>query len=272
LVIGICKFGIVCNLSIVIWDFSAISVKVNRFYLNYLELALTFTCFFLDLNCVITIAENLILRRLKMSWKKPTAGIILAAGMSTRFGGPKQLQKLKDRYLLDWVLDAALGSQLEGLILVLGHHFETICTALGDSLHHPSLKVVNNPHYREGLSTSLRTGLSHLQHDFSSVMFLLADQPLLNSDNIDLLLARFHESQKDICVPIYQGRRGNPTLFSRNLYHQIEQLTGDVGARDIILTHPDRVLRVEIESPFIFSDIDTPGDLAALKKRLSQSP
>jgi len=127
-------------------------------------------------------------KRLKMFHKKPTAGIILAAGMSTRFGDPKQLQKLKDRYLLDWVLDAALSSQLEGLILVLGHHFETICTALGDSLHHPSLKVVNNPHYREGLSTSLRTGVSHIQHDFSSVMFLLADQPLLNSDNIDLLL------------------------------------------------------------------------------------
>jgi len=206
-----------------------------------------------------------------MSWKKPTAGIILAAGMSTRFGGPKQLQKLKDRYLLDWVLDAALSSQLEGLILVLGHQFETICTALGVSLRHPSLKVVNNPHYREGLSTSLRTGLSYIQHDFSSVMFLLADQPLLNSDNIDLLLDRFHGSQKDICVPIHQGRRGNPTLFSRNLYHKIEQLTGDVGARDIIRSNPDRVLLVEIESPFIFSDIDTPGDLAALKKLLSHA-
>jgi len=200
-----------------------------------------------------------------MSCKKPTAGIILAAGMSTRFGGPKQLQKLKDRYLLDWVLDAALGSQLECLILVLGHHFEAIRKALGDSLHHPSLKVVNNPHYREGLSTSLRTGVSHIQHDFSSVMFLLADQPLLNSEIIDLLLARFHGSQKDICVPIYQGLQRNPAIFSNRFFNRLMSIEGDIGARKLIQSHPERVLYIEIDDPLCFFDIDTADDLKKLQ-------
>ncbi len=203
-----------------------------------------------------------------MSWKKPTAGIILAAGMSTRFGDPKQLQKLKDRFLLDWVLDAALSSQLEGLILVLGHHFEAIRKTLAGSLHHPRLQMVFNPRFAKGQSESLRTGLAQVKSDFPSVMFLLGDQPLMNGKIIDLLLDRFWASPQDICVPVCQGQRRNPAIFSRKLYHQIEQLTGDVGARDIILNNSDRVLRVEIESPFVFSDIDTPQDFETLKSLL----
>ncbi len=204
-----------------------------------------------------------------MSWKKPTAGIILAAGMSTRFGDPKQLQKLKDRYLLDWVLDAALSSQLEGLILVLGHHFEAIRKTLAGSLHHPRLQVVFNPRFAKGQSESLRTGLAQVKSDFPSVMFLLGDQPLMNGKVIDLLLDRFWASPQDICVPVCQGQRRNPAIFSRVFFDRLMAIEGDRGARKLIRAHPASVLAVEIDDPVCFSDVDTEKDLADLTSLLA---
>ncbi len=199
-----------------------------------------------------------------MSWKKPTAGIILAAGMSTRFGGPKQLQKLKDRYLLDWVLDAALSSQLEGLILVLGHHFEAIRKALASSLQHPRLWMVFNPKFANGQSESLRTGLAQVKHDFPSVMFLLGDQPLMNGKVIDLLLESFWASPQDICVPVCRGQRRNPAIFSLTFFERLMAIEGDRGARELIRAHPASVLTVEIDDPACFFDVDTEKDLADL--------
>ena len=199
-----------------------------------------------------------------MYWKKPTVGIILAAGMSTRFGEPKQLQKLKDRYLLVWVLDAALSSQLEGLILVLGLHFEAIRKALAGSLRHPRLRVVFNPKFAKGQSESLRTGLAQVKSDFPSAMFLLGDQPLMNSKVIDLLLDRFWASPQDICVPVCRGQRRNPAIFSRVFFDRLMAIEGDRGARELIRAHPGSVLAVEIDDPACFSDVDTEKDLADL--------
>ena len=89
-----------------------------------------------------------------MQSKKPTAGIILAAGESTRFGKPKQLLKLKDKYLIEWVLDAAGASRLEKTVLVLGYQYQEIIAALGEKAQHPDLQVVINPDYQKGQSTS----------------------------------------------------------------------------------------------------------------------
>lgn len=199
-----------------------------------------------------------------MIWKKPTAGVVLAAGMSTRLGRPKQLLEIKGRHLLEWVLDAALQSELKRVILVLGHESRTILQALGRTAHHPDLQVVLNRKYREGLSHSLRAGLLKARETCPSVMFLLADQPMVSSKTIDYLLARFWESDKDICVPVHEGKRGNPTIFSSRLYSELMSVQGDVGARKIIEENPDRVLFVEIEDPLCFLDIDSEEDIKRL--------
>ena len=201
--------------------------------------------------------------------KKPTAGIILAAGMSTRFGRPKQLLKLKGKYLLEWVLDASLESKLESLILVLGHEYQKIHRALGKKAQLPSLEVVINQRYQEGLSQSLRAGLLRIKPKFTSVMFLLGDQPLVSSKTIDYLLEQFWRSEKDICAPVYQGKKGNPTLFSRLLFDRLLEIQGDIGARNVIQAYPERVLYVELKDPLLFSDIDTEKDLEALQTAFS---
>ena len=202
----------------------------------------------------------------KMVHKSPTAGIILAAGASTRFGLPKQLLRLKDRCLIEWVLDAALDSKLSKIILVLGYAHQKIQQTLGKKLRHAKLQIEVNPHYQKGQSHSLQVGLSPVINTFPAVMFLLADQPLVDAATINFLLEQFWSADKDICVPTFHRKRGNPSIFSQKLYKQVMEIKGDVGARQIIKTHPERLLEIEINNPLIFLDVDTPEDFEKIKK------
>ena len=147
---------------------------------------------------------------------------------------------------MEWVLDAALKSHLESIVLVLGYKKRKILEALGEKARRPVLQVAVNDKYSEGLSQSLLAGLKTVQKRFPSVMFLLGDQPMVDSRMINHLLDRFWKSDKDICVPTFQGKRGNPTIFSKNLYNQLLGIKGDVGARNIIRVHPECVLHVEM--------------------------
>jgi molybdenum cofactor cytidylyltransferase len=193
--------------------------------------------------------------------KPPTAGILLAAGESTRFGEPKQLLTLSGRFLIEWALAAALGSNLDHVVLVLGCEHERIRRCLGSSTAHPKCEILVNPDYSSGQSTSLQAGLLRIRHDFPSTMFLLGDQPLVDAALINLLLQRYAVSEKPICVPTHRGTRGNPTLFASRFYPEILKLAGDKGARDIIAAHPDQVLAVKIPDPRVFLDIDRREDI-----------
>jgi molybdenum cofactor cytidylyltransferase len=197
----------------------------------------------------------------KPTLKPPTAGILLAAGESTRFGEPKQLLTLSGRFLIEWALAAALGSNLDHVVLVLGCEHERIRRCLGSSTAHPKCEILVNPDYRSGQSTSLQAGLLRIRHDFPSAMFLLGDQPLVDAALINLLLQRYAVSEKPICVPTHRGTRGNPTLFASRFYPKILKLAGDKGARDIIAAHPDQVLAVKIPDPRVFLDIDRREDI-----------
>ncbi len=200
-----------------------------------------------------------------MEQNERSAGIILAGGCSKRFGSPKQILNLEGKYLLEYVLEAALGSSLHHLVLVLGYKHQTILQKLGAGLHYPRLQIVINDRYQEGQSTSLQAGLLNLPGFFRSVMFLLGDQPLLDSGTIDHLLERFRFAGKDICVPVCNHKAGNPTIFKYTMYRQLLAINGDIGAREIIRKNSERVLRVEIENPRCFIDIDSRQDLEKLQ-------
>jgi molybdenum cofactor cytidylyltransferase len=205
-----------------------------------------------------------------MMQEKPTAGIILAAGAATRFGQPKQLLRLKEKYLIERVLDAALNSRLSRIVLVLGYAHQKILQALAKKTQHARLHIEVNPHYKKGQSHSLRIGLTAVKDDFPAVIFLLGDQPMLNSATINTLLERFWSADNDICVPTYRGRRKNPAMFSRRFYNHLMDIKGDTGARQLIDDNPDRVLTVEMDNPLCFVDIDTRQDFENLKKKLEE--
>jgi molybdenum cofactor cytidylyltransferase len=201
-----------------------------------------------------------------MSCKKPTAGIILAAGISKRFGTAKQLVKIKGDYMIEYVIRASLSSRLRKVFLVLGHRQKSILKALAEnikSFENNRLEILINSQYRQGMSSSVRAGLSSAKNAFGSVMFLLGDQPMVDSKLIDLMLKRFYKSDKNICAPVYKGKRGNPTIFSREYFNLLQSIEGDSGGKDIIIANPDDILKIETDSPACVYDIDTMDDLMA---------
>ena len=197
--------------------------------------------------------------------KRPTAGIILAAGMSTRFGRLKQLLEIGDSTILSMVVDAAVKSDLDKVVLVLGHQADVIKKSLGNRLRNSGIKTVINPHYQEGMSTSLGCGLMEIKSEFPSMMILMGDQPLLSHEVINLVLWTFRSSDRDICVPVYNGERGLPVCFTKRFYNDILAVKGDVGAREVILNNPTAVLTVEMEDSTPLADIDKEADLEKLK-------
>jgi molybdenum cofactor cytidylyltransferase len=199
-----------------------------------------------------------------MRLKKPTAGVVMAAGASRRFGSSKQLLSWRGRTLLEIALEAALNSQLHRVVLVLGHHFADTLAAVARLVDHPRLNIIENKAYRFGQSQSLQAGLSIVRHAYPSVMFLPADQPLMTSSLLDQLLNRYWASDKDIGVPFAGGQAANPTIFSQHFYPDLLQLRGDVGGREIIRRSTEHVIRIDLEDPICLMDIDTPADLEKL--------
>jgi molybdenum cofactor cytidylyltransferase len=199
-----------------------------------------------------------------MSLKQPTAGVVLAAGASRRFGSSKQLLWWRGRTLLEIALEAALNSQLHRVVLVLGHRFADILAAVARLADHPRLDIIENKAYPLGQSRSLQAGLNIVRHAYPSVMFLPADQPLVTSSLLDLLLNRYWASDKDIGVPFAGGQAANPTLFSRRFYPDLFQIRGDVGGREIIRRSTEHVIPIDLDDPICLMDIDTPADLEKL--------
>jgi len=193
--------------------------------------------------------------------RRNIAGIVLAAGASTRLGRPKQLVLLNGRPLLERVIAAVLESNLDHIVLVLGYRAPEIKKALQSFLAHSKLSILVNHNYQTGMAGSLQMGIQHIMNDYGAAMIILADHPFVVSGLINHLVDRFRETDKAICVPTFKGRRGHPVCIRRRFYPDIMSLSGDIGAREILREHPDQLLAVEMDSDRAFKDIDTKSDL-----------
>jgi molybdenum cofactor cytidylyltransferase len=191
------------------------------------------------------------------------SGVILAAGASTRLGRPKQLLPLGDRCVLQHVVDAAVASCLDEIIVVLGHRAEEI----RKSLHLPARRVariVVASDYAQGQSASLRAGLRAVSQQAGAAAILLGDQPQVTSQLIDKMAGEYLNSKSAIARPVYtdvDGGRvpGHPVFLARRIWPEVEKLEGDQGARTLIDTHPQWVSEIPIEGePPV--DIDTAED------------
>ena len=200
--------------------------------------------------------------------KEKVAGLILAAGASTRMGQAKQLLRVGEETLLDRILGEVLSSDLDLTVLVLGHQVHDIKQGLRTDLHHPKLRIVENKNYLDGISTSIITGLSEVEEAFDHIMIILADMPLVNSSLINLLLHEYLASHFQLGAIKLIGRRSHPVIIGRQFYDELRPLKGDVGARDLFLKYADEVCLVEPEQDYDDVDIDTIEEYLEFKESL----
>ena len=191
--------------------------------------------------------------------KQPSgvSAVVLAAGTSTRMGAIKQLLRIGGQTLLETVLDNLLRTQVTDIIVVLGSSAEEI----RQRVPLDGVRVVMNEAYRDGMGTSLRTGLSAVDPASEAALVVLADQPFVQPGTIDRLIEQYRQQRPQIAIPMYRGFRGNPVLLDRSVFPELINLTGDIGCRAIFGTHADNILKVPVEDIGVLLDVDTKADL-----------
>ena len=197
---------------------------------------------------------------------KPAAphvgAIVLAAGKSSRMGATNKLTaEVEGRAMVLRAVEAAKASGASPVIVVTGHEADAVRTALAA---HGDLRVVHNPDFAEGLSTSLRTGAAALPAGLDAAFVCLGDMPDISAAHLARLLAAFDaEEGRTICVPTFGGKRGNPVLWGAAYFAELQGLKGDTGAKHLIGEHAEAVCEVPMPDDASLRDIDTPEELTA---------
>jgi molybdenum cofactor cytidylyltransferase len=189
-----------------------------------------------------------------------TAGLILAAGRGSRFGGGKMLALISGRPMLQHVLDAAAAAELDPVVAVLGADASLIERTV---TWRNEVRLVN-PNPDRGLSSSLSIGLGELR-DHERVLVMLGDQPFVSVGNIRTIAAAAADHDRPIVVPRYaDGEPGNPVLLDREAFPLAAALTGDRGMSQLFKSDPDFVRYVDV--PGTNPDIDTTTDLDSVSR------
>ncbi|HEX2592951.1 MAG TPA: molybdopterin-binding/glycosyltransferase family 2 protein [Rhizomicrobium sp.] len=189
------------------------------------------------------------------------AAMILAAGLSSRMGRNKLLERYQGKPLVRHVADAAAASPLSPLIVVTGNESAAVREAFAGL----TISTVENLDYSKGLSTSLKQGLSTLPEDCDAALVLLGDMPLVSPALIGRLIAAFDPAEdRAIIVPTRNGKRGNPVLWARRFFPEMLTIEGDTGAKHLMGAYPELVCEVEAPDDGPLTDVDTPEALAAL--------
>jgi molybdenum cofactor cytidylyltransferase len=191
------------------------------------------------------------------------SAVVLAAGRSTRMGGPnKLLAELNGQKLVRIVTEQALASKAKDVIVVTGHQAELVEKALAGL----NVKFVRNPDFAGGLASSVKAGISAVPDHADGAVICLGDMPMISAGLIDHLIEGFAPDRGNlIAVPVSDGRRGNPVLWARRFFNELMTLDGDVGARHLIAKHNEAVAEVPVQGDGAFLDIDTPQALEAAR-------
>jgi molybdenum cofactor cytidylyltransferase len=198
----------------------------------------------------------------------PVAGLVLAAGASSRMGIPKQLLPAGDTLLLERVLAQALRSKLDLVVLVLGFKAHEIRGKIRSGSLQSNLKIVENTDYKLGISSSIIAGLSHVEKNYAHVMILLGDMPYITSGVINRLVSGYLESGLPLGALKVRRKRSHPVIIGRPFFPALHRLTGDQGARDLFVSHKDQVCLVNPGEDYDDMDIDTYEDYLKFKKTL----
>ena len=194
------------------------------------------------------------------------AAVVLAAGRSTRMGGPnKLLAEIGGRPLVRIAVEQALASRAKPVIVVTGHERERVESALKGL----PVQFVHNPDFAVGLGGSVRTGIAAVPAVADGAIVCLGDMPQVDAALIDRLIAGFAPEQGALAVvPTIDGQRGNPVLWSRRFFPDLMAIEGDVGARNLINRYGEAVVEVPVTGKGALVDVDTPEALRGVKAEI----
>ncbi|HWW37083.1 MAG TPA: molybdopterin-binding/glycosyltransferase family 2 protein [Xanthobacteraceae bacterium] len=197
------------------------------------------------------------------------AALVLAAGQSSRMGGPnKLLAEIGGRPLVRIVTEQALASRARPVIVVTGHQRERVEAAL-EGL---PVEFVHNPAFADGLGTSLKTGIAAVPAQSDGVIVCLGDMPQVDAPMIDQLVGSLAPDKGAlIVVPTIGGQRGNPVVWSRRFFTDLMAVEGDIGARHLIGRYSEAVIEVPLSGKAALTDVDTPEALAAVRAELEKT-
>jgi molybdenum cofactor cytidylyltransferase len=195
------------------------------------------------------------------------SAVVLAAGMSTRMGRNKLLLDFEGKPVIVCAVDTLLKSDVAEVIVVLGHEADLVAERLAGK----PVKLVQNPDYQTGQSSSLRAGVNGISSQSTAILIYLADQPLLEPSDINRLIRGFNEAKqvnKSIVVPFYAGHRGNPVILDASYRKAILEVVGDIGFKQVIKRNPDEIFSIEMDNDHVVRDVD---DIEAYRE-LSRLP
>ena len=187
------------------------------------------------------------------------AAVILAAGQSRRMGQPKMILPWGNHTVIEQVVSVLVEAGVGEIVAVVGGARRQVEAAL-DGL---PVRAVFNPRFDEAeMTASLQTGLASLSPDIPASLVVLGDQPQIERTIVVAVMEAFRATNAELVIPSYQMRRGHPWLIARSEWDGVWALQPPDTMRDFINRHADRIHYLNVDSPSVLKDLDTPGDYA----------
>ena len=191
------------------------------------------------------------------------AGVVLAAGSSTRMGRNKLFFELDGETLLRRAVRRAVDAGLDPVLVVVGHEAARARTELADLACTP----VDNPDHALGVNRSLRTGISHVPERARAAVVMLADMPFVTTRMVAVLVARYRESTAPLVISAYGDVNAPPMLYDRTLFSELRQMSGEGCGRQVVRRHRHEAVAVAWPSAAL-QDVDVPEDYERIRAEL----
>lgn len=185
------------------------------------------------------------------------AGVLLAAGTSSRFGAANKLLATRDGEPIVRASARTLTeSGVDPVAVVVGHEADRVRAALAGL----DVEVVHNDAYETGQASSVRAGIEAVRGRADAVVVALGDMPGVDPATVTTLVDAYAAGAGDALAAAHEGQRGNPVLFDRQFFGALTDVSGDIGGRKILLESGESAL-VAVADPEVCRDVDTPDDL-----------
>jgi molybdenum cofactor cytidylyltransferase len=185
--------------------------------------------------------------------------IVLASGVSKRFGpGNKLTMSLSGKSIIEKTIERLEQSNIDGITTVIGYQGQLVRRALKNH----NINFIENPDYSRGMGTSIHAGILSLGIDVGAALIVLGDMPFVDPETVNLLL-RAHKNRtgKSVFVPTYNGKRGNPVLWDKDLFPELLSLRPGHGGKKFMKECPKFVQEINVCDDGILVDIDLQEDL-----------